>query len=479
MTTLRLLSSLLGLCGLCASWPEEAPVAVEPTTALLVTQIPHDVRGALPGLGRERARTPPPGARIVRLDLARPTEEPKVYVAGFRSAAWPDVSADGRRFLFVGQRSEGDAFQVWEARVDGGAPRQVTQGTSDCLEALYLSTLFTLDAQAPRERLGFCRRSAAGETALFTCAPDGSDEQRITYHPGGGGGPLLLEDGRLLFRVDQVPGAAPRPTPLAELLLVNVDGTDVQAFTAPAPEGVQRSRPCATPDGRVLWLEQRADADDPRLVGVARVRAFGPRSELAVHAAGELHALIVLADGSLVVARRPTDAPAAACELWRLDAASGNFTARLCATSDWDVLDATPLGPRPARPGRSSVVDETRKSGFLYCIDSRIGRDGDTLRSAASLELLAWSASGEHVLGRAPVEHDGSFYLEVPVRTPLRVRALDTEGHALEEMQSWIWVMPREARGCIGCHEDPELAPPNRQPRALRKRPFSMMEPTK
>lgn len=479
MATPRVLSSWLGLCGLFASLPAEAPVAVEPPVTLLVTQFRRDDRGATPELGRERARTPPAGARIVRLDLARPTEEPRACVAGFRSAAWPDVSADGNRFLFIGQRSEGDAFQVWEARIDGSEPRQVTHGASDCLEALYLSTLFTLDAEAPRERLGLCRRSAGGEVALFTCDPDGSDEQRITYHPGGAGGPLHLDDGRLLFGVDPVPGAASRPAPLADLLLVNVDGTDVQAFTAPASADVQRSRPCATPDGRVLWLEQRAGAHDPRLVGVARVRGFGPRSELAVHADGELHALIVLADGSVVVSRRATGDPAASCELWRLDAASGKLTARLCTTPDWDELDATPLGPRATRPGRSSVVDETRNSGFLYCLDARIGRAGDAPRPAASIELLAWSASGERLLGSAPVERDGSFCLEVPVRTPLRVRALDAEGRSTEEMQSWVWVMPREARGCIGCHEDPELSPPNRQPLALRRQPRSVMGPAK
>jgi hypothetical protein len=31
--------------------------------------------------------------------------------------------------------------------------------------------------------------------------------------------------------------------------------------------------------------------------------------------------------------------------------------------------------------------------------------------------------------------------------------------------------MPMERRGCIGCHEDRELAPPNRHVIALRKMP--------
>ncbi len=31
--------------------------------------------------------------------------------------------------------------------------------------------------------------------------------------------------------------------------------------------------------------------------------------------------------------------------------------------------------------------------------------------------------------------------------------------------------MPKESRGCIGCHEDRELTPPNRHVLALRKPP--------
>jgi hypothetical protein len=465
MATTRVLRSLLWLCGLLALGPATDGIAPDPSASVLVTQFP---RGELPPIGTERLRTPPAGARIVLLDLAHPGEPPRACLAGLRSAAWPDVSADGERFLFVGQRGEGDVFQVWEARIDGGEPRQVTHGTDDCLEVLYLSTLFTIDARAPRDRLCYSKRTPGGETALFTCDLDGGDEQRITYHPGGAGNALLLDDGRLLFRASTDPWNG--------LLVVNVDGTDVQAFTSPAAWGARRSRPCQTPDGRVLWLEQGAGAEDARLVGVARVRPFGPRSELALQAGGELRSLGALADGSLVVARHAQADPALPCELWRLDAAAGKPAARLCSDPGWDALDARPIGPHAARPGRSSVVDDTRSSGFLYCLDSRIERERVAPSAAASVELRAWTASEERILGRAPVERDGSFYLEVPVRTALRLLTFDAGGRSVVEMEGWFWVMPRESRGCIGCHEDPELTPANRQPRALRKHPCRMTE---
>jgi hypothetical protein len=68
---------------------------------------------------------------------------------------------------------------------------------------------------------------------------------------------------------------------------------------------------------------------------------------------------------------------------------------------------------------------------------------------------------GRRLLGEAPVEEDGSFHIDLPPNLPVQLQLLDEEGLALATCD-WIWVKPKESRGCIGCHEDPELTPPNR-----------------
>jgi len=42
-------------------------------------------------------------------------------------------------------------------------------------------------------------------------------------------------------------------------------------------------------------------------------------------------------------------------------------------------------------------------------------------------------------------------------------------GGTLAEQDSWTWVMPREWRGCIGCHEDREMVVPNKMTDAFVK----------
>ena len=72
------------------------------------------------------------------------------------------------------------------------------------------------------------------------------------------------------------------------------------------------------------------------------------------------------------------------------------------------------------------------------------------------------------IVGDFAIEPDGSFRVTLPANTPLQLQTVDETGLALATC-GWIWVKPREPRGCIGCHEDPELTPENRLVSALQK----------
>jgi len=64
------------------------------------------------------------------------------------------------------------------------------------------------------------------------------------------------------------------------------------------------------------------------------------------------------------------------------------------------------------------------------------------------------------LLGEIDVSEDGSFNVTVPANTAIELQTLDADGLALRSC-GWIWAKNREPRGCIGCHEDPELTPEN------------------
>ena len=75
---------------------------------------------------------------------------------------------------------------------------------------------------------------------------------------------------------------------------------------------------------------------------------------------------------------------------------------------------------------------------------------------------LAVNDGVKHVLGTVPIKKDGSVYFEAPPCQSLHFQLLDEHHRTLQTMRSFTNVMPGELRGCVGCHEDQDLAPASR-----------------
>jgi hypothetical protein len=145
-----------------------------------------------------------------------------------------------------------------------------------------------------------------------------------------------------------------------------------------------------------------------------------------------------------------------------------------------------PAAPRSRPKGHTSVVDEKKKTGMLFCLNACLShrpgpspalRTGpDALPAGTFMKLRVWAATPKpRVLGEVSLEKDGSFSLEVPADTPLRLETLDAGNKVVMSQQTWIWVRHNEKRGCIGCHEDKELAPDNQLPMAIAKPPAQLV----
>jgi hypothetical protein len=138
----------------------------------------------------------------------------------------------------------------------------------------------------------------------------------------------------------------------------------------------------------------------------------------------------------------------------------------------YNVLDAV-LVEEYERPKKlPSEVDTQVKTGLLLCQDINFlnvqGQNNlSDISKAGKIEVLGVDTT----YGVVEVEEDGSFQLKVMADTPFRIRTLDKEGNVVNGPCSWLWLRPNERRGCIGCHEDPELAPENRVSLAIKKPP--------
>jgi hypothetical protein len=314
---------------------------------------------------------------------------------------------------------------------------------------------------------------------------DGSRTRRIAFNPLGVRDPFLLGDGRLLYGSRQ-PADRDAPGRNLALFTINTDGTDVTAFAAAHESPAFRTMPCETPEGQVVYVESERGDDDPggALVAVSLRRSLATRQIVAEEPTGRYHSPFALPDGRLLVSYRSDDG--GSYGVYVLDRSD---KARLAVFDepDWHDVDAQVVLPRREPPGRSSVVDERFGYGYLYGLDAYLSDEthGAPVERGSIARLQVFkaatdgpeSAVAEELLGEAPVNSDGSFHLEVPAHTPLRLQTVTATGETVRAMRSWFWVMPMEARGCIGCHEDREMTPPNRHALALRTRPHAVGVP--
>jgi hypothetical protein len=71
------------------------------------------------------------------------------------------------------------------------------------------------------------------------------------------------------------------------------------------------------------------------------------------------------------------------------------------------------------------------------------------------------------MMGEAPVEKDGSFFVNPPSETAIRFELLDRSGKIVAAEKGWFWARRGEQRVCVGCHAGPERAPENAVPQVL------------
>ncbi len=460
------------------------------------------------------------GGRIVRLD---PDGRLRVLTPGFASAADPATSFDAERILFAGQRRANDPWNIYEMKADGSQVRQITKDLGDCRQPAYMATVYTLPPPPrvdtdPWQQVMFVsiadgRMNEYGSgpaTSLYSIKLDGTFPRRLTFNLSNDMDPFLMQDGRILVacwqRADLRRGLVGR----VSIFGVNLDGLDYAPYVL--DEGMRvKHMPCATTKGLVVFVEgDRVPWDGGgHLAAVTTRRNFHSYRRLTNDAEGLYLTPAPLPDGSVLVSRRPTD-KSAAHALYRFDPDSGDAEL-LFDDPDHHDIQAKLLAPRPVPKGRSTVVSEQRTTGRFYCLNVYVsdlpGLRSLPLGTVKRLRVLEGVAlrvdergqylpdglrigiggPGSHavgipplvqkrLLGEVPVEEDGSFNIEVPANVPVQLQTLDAKGMAVEA-SGWIWAKNREARGCIGCHEDPELAPENVFVKALRRESHKLLLP--
>jgi hypothetical protein len=405
-------------------WVGAAGQAPSPT-AFLFTQTPR-FDGACPN------RFPLGGAvQIVSTGRVAP------LVPSFAASADPAVSFDGRRILFSGKQRPADAWQIWELPAIGGAPRRVTQFPDDAIAPFY----------AAGERIVYARHTPAG-FQLEASLADGHDAIRLTYAPGDYVPTGVLRDGRILFEGPH-PGSAGR-----DLFTVYLDGSGVETYRCDHRH--DRSAAFETASGDIFFnvAGRLAHFTSPRAVEMDLPPVPGEFGGRAAEATS----------GELLAGYRPAAGQPFAIFRWRPGQGAPQ---KVVAAAQGDAVQPVLLRPHDV-PKRHPSALGNREGANLLCLNVYTSKSRIVRGSVASVRLWTLADTGAALpSGEAPVEIDGSFFVQVPADRAIRFELLDRARKTIASEKGWFWARQGEQRVCVGCHAGPERAPDNALPRVL------------
>lgn len=396
------------------------------------------------------------GARIIEVDPEASRNKAVVLSKGFSSAASPSLSHDGRFLFFQGKKQDSDPWQIWMMDLQKNKFHQVTDLPEPCTHPVPI----------PDETVVFSRQRTVKEVVvndLWRCGNDGCCLTQITHNPSMNVEAAILNEGRILYLSSQQ-----YPDPRSPVLMVmRPDGTKSELYSpgccgwSPVTGGAESA------DGYIYFISSGG-----RLSRVLHRRPLHTFENLSDGIEGTFSAVTPLPEGGCLVSYRP--APGEPTGLYTFN--EGNGRPELVFQGDRDITDPVWIMAMDERPRiLPSAVNPENPTGLLMSQDINHsmlpvhpGIAGDTMATSIRVSYL----EGKQAV--TEVEMDGSFYLKMDTDSPFRIETLNKAGETVRGPSDWIYLRPNERRACTGCHADPELAPENIQPLAVKKDPVEI-----
>ncbi|MGD1023093.1 MAG: hypothetical protein ABR880_09955 [Candidatus Sulfotelmatobacter sp.] len=361
-------------------------------------------------------------------------------IPGFAASADPAVSFDGKNALFAGKKRNQDPWQIWEVAATGGEPRRITSCTEDCVRPLYL----------PEDRVVYAKKTGGRFVIEAIDAEDGKAVQ-LTYGPGNSLPTDVLRDGRILFESSYPLGTNGAP----ELYAVYSDGSGVESYRC--DHGKARHSGKQVASGDIVFTSSSGLGRFTSALA-HEIRIPAPTGEYA----GEI---AEASSGDWLVSWRRGQNPFQL--MWWKPGAVALRPA--VVESNANVVQPALVMERTVPKRHPSGLHDWPNANLL-CLNAYTSKYKFAAGTIRSVRIYTRNNAGAiKLLGTAPVELDGSFFVQVPTEQPLQIELLDRSGKTLKRQAGWFWMRRGEQRACVGCHAGPETAPENVVPMILLK----------
>ncbi len=410
-----------------------------------------------------------------------------------------EVSYDGEKILFA-YRGRGDGpkanpwWHVCEINADGSGFRQITDGPYHDVQPNYMPDgriIFSTSRIGMRDEY-----HGYAATALAVMNYDGSDIHLIGFNLGRDAEPVVADDGKILF--SRLELFYSRMKTEWNLLTAFPDGTKPMTIYGPERrefwKKIRGAAAITPPRHRTLRITQPQSWNGaqhlinsfqgPMLAGPGhgKEQLLFPNLSWALTTPYkiDLNTLLVAAGKRDVVGENRVNIMTATdLGLYYLDIKSQELSL-IYNDPAFAEFEARPLQPRkipPILPG-GAFTRSRQFTGQVLCntiYNSRIpaierGRfiritEGEPTVQRHQTHMnggIAWRNHGGAIgrdLGVVPVAKDGSFSINVPSDRLFHIQVLDADRNVIGNELIWQYARPGESKSCVGCHENPDVAP--------------------
>ncbi len=402
-------------------------------------------------------------SQIVLLNPNEDNKSLKVLTNNFYAACAPQISFDGKSMLFTAQKSKNDLWQIWGMNLENLKAHQITTSSKNCIGPTYLPENRFLFSEFDLDSI-----SKKG-IPLFTGNLDGTNISQITYNPTTNFASTVLKDGRILTISSEI---YPKKKE-AMFMVLRPDGTKEELFYKGAKGSIIKSRGFETTKGKVVFIESSSNKKTGDIMSIKYNRPLHSSVNLTQEIKGDFYAVSQLKGDTLLVSYRESKSNAYA--LYEFNSKTKKLGKLIYKNDTLNLLDAILIKKHNRPRNLPSEVNLKSKTGLIVCQNINFLDSPDKISKAVKIEILGMDAS----LGKVTVEKDGSFYLKVPANTPFQIQTIDNKEQVVNGPSSWLYLRPSERRGCIGCHENREQVPENRQPLSVRRAPILLPEQIK
>lgn len=443
-------STFVGIIGIVSACTDESIYDGNVVFTQLPVENVNDVQ--LEGLDYKYAHD----MKIVMASIGTSLENMKVLTSDFYSARAPEISYDGKAMVFSGQKDASSSWQIWVMNFDKMEFTRVTQSDQNCTDPTWL----------PDGRIAFSKFIEDENTlkyhALYTIDPSGCCEQRITFQPHEDINASVMHDGRILISSRQV---YPEPGDIKYLAL-RPDGTKAELFYQPGKDSKFVTKATEDGNGQVVFSES----------GISRAIQFSrplhTGENLLKGDFGKVLSICFIGMDEFLVAMKHSAERSFGLGLIHMSNPGKEYF--YYSDSDYHIVEVTFIRERQLPKKMPSRVNLELESGFIFCMNADDSNLPINLEHGKTAKVKVLGIERE--IGEANVEDDGSFYVELKADESVRFLTLNAFGDTLRGPSSWMWVRPNERRGCVGCHQDREIAPENVVPKAIEKAPVAMIK---